>query len=33
MKESGHGKETGKDVAVEKYLVTKAISVGLEARL
>ncbi|KAM0811586.1 putative Aldehyde dehydrogenase domain-containing protein [Seiridium cardinale] len=33
MKESDHGKEAEKDVAVEKYLGTKAVSVALEARL
>jgi acyl-CoA reductase-like NAD-dependent aldehyde dehydrogenase len=33
MKESGYGKEAGKDVAVEEYLVTKAISVAVESRL
>ncbi|ETS84227.1 hypothetical protein PFICI_02252 [Pestalotiopsis fici W106-1] len=33
MKESGYGKEAGKDVAVEEYLVTKAVSVAMGARL
>lgn len=33
MKESGYGKEAGKDVAVDEYLITKAVSVGLESRL
>lgn len=33
MKESGYGKEAGKDVAVEEYLITKAISVAIESRL
>ncbi|KAH7006979.1 aldehyde dehydrogenase domain-containing protein [Ilyonectria destructans] len=33
MKESGYGKEAGKDVAVEEYLVTKAVSLALESRL
>ena len=33
MKESGYGKEVGKDVAVDEYLVTKAVSVGLDSRL
>jgi acyl-CoA reductase-like NAD-dependent aldehyde dehydrogenase len=33
LKESGYGKEAGKDVAVEEYLVTKAVSVALASRL
>lgn len=33
MKESGYGKEAGKDVAVEEYLVTKAISFVVESTL
>ncbi|KAH7176891.1 aldehyde dehydrogenase domain-containing protein [Dactylonectria macrodidyma] len=33
MKESGYGKEAGKDVAVEEYLVTKAVSIALGSRL
>ncbi|CAK7246288.1 MAG: hypothetical protein STHCBS139747_007915 [Sporothrix thermara] len=33
MKESGYGKEAGKDVAVEEYLVTKAVSVVVDSRL
>ncbi|KAH8895603.1 aldehyde dehydrogenase [Thozetella sp. PMI_491] len=33
LKESGYGKEAGKDVAVEEYLVSKAIALGLESRL
>lgn len=33
VKASGYGKEAGKDVAVEEYLVTKAISVAVESRL
>jgi hypothetical protein len=33
MKESGYGKEAGKDVAVEEYLVTKAASVAIASRL
>ena len=33
IKESGYGKEAGKDVAVDEYLVTKAISVVVESRL
>ncbi|KAF7554914.1 hypothetical protein G7Z17_g2532 [Cylindrodendrum hubeiense] len=33
MKESGYGKEAGKDVAVEEYLITKAASVALGSRL
>jgi acyl-CoA reductase-like NAD-dependent aldehyde dehydrogenase len=33
MKESGYGKEAGKDVAVEEYLVTKAVSFVVESRL
>lgn len=33
MKESGYGKEAGKDVAVEEYLVTKAVSIAVESRL
>lgn len=32
-KESGYGKEAGKDVAVEEYLVTKAVSFVVERRL
>ena len=27
LKESGYGKEAGKDVAVEEYLITKSASV------
>lgn len=33
IKESGYGKEAGKDIAVDEYLITKAISLALEARL
>lgn len=33
MKESGYGKEAGKDVAVEEYLVTKAVSLVVGSRL
>ncbi|EPE09346.1 succinate-semialdehyde dehydrogenase [Ophiostoma piceae UAMH 11346] len=33
IKESGYGKEAGKDVAVEEYLITKAVSVALVSRL
>lgn len=33
LKESGYGKEAGKDVAVEEYLVTKAVSVALASRI
>ncbi|KIV98849.1 uncharacterized protein PV09_09420 [Verruconis gallopava] len=33
LKESGYGKEAGKDVAVDEYLVTKAISIAVESRL
>ncbi|KKY23034.1 putative succinate-semialdehyde dehydrogenase [Phaeomoniella chlamydospora] len=33
LKESGYGKEAGKDVAVEEYLITKAASLALDARL
>ena len=29
IKESGYGKEAGKDVAVDEYLVTKAISLSV----
>lgn len=30
IKESGYGKESGKDVAVAEYLITKTITVTLE---
>ncbi|EXJ78708.1 succinate-semialdehyde dehydrogenase [Capronia coronata CBS 617.96] len=33
IKESGYGKEAGKDVAVEEYLVTKVASFALESRV
>ncbi|KAJ9137078.1 Succinate-semialdehyde dehydrogenase [Pleurostoma richardsiae] len=33
MKESGYGKEAGKDVAVEEYLVTKAVALAVDSRL
>ncbi|CAK7212801.1 hypothetical protein SEUCBS140593_001630 [Sporothrix eucalyptigena] len=33
MKESGYGKEAGKDVAVDEYLVSKAVSVAVDSRL
>ncbi|KAI0485347.1 aldehyde dehydrogenase domain-containing protein [Xylariaceae sp. FL0804] len=33
MKESGYGKEAGKDVAVDEYLVTKAVSVTVDSRV
>lgn len=30
MKESGHGKESGKDVAVDEFMVTKSGTMAIE---
>lgn len=32
MKESGYGKESGKDVAVNEYLVSKTVTITLEGQ-